>query len=33
MLKRHSQYFEELIFDRTGEIGTEILDSRCKESR
>jgi tRNA/tmRNA/rRNA uracil-C5-methylase (TrmA/RlmC/RlmD family) len=25
MLKRHSQYFEELIFDRTGEIGTEIL--------
>jgi hypothetical protein len=25
MLKRHSQYFEEFIFDRTGEIGEEIL--------
>jgi hypothetical protein len=25
MLKRHSQYFKEFIFDRTGEIGEEIL--------
>jgi hypothetical protein len=25
MMKRHSQYFKEFIFDRTGEIGEEIL--------